>query len=184
MMLTGQETTLKPYCIKSGIIEYRYSGDKAGTGTLWFDDYGLKCAMQMEVVSEGEKSNSWIVTIGSYQYLWDTSKPAEGLKMENPILKWVNEASKEEIDSYTESMYVKLGMTKKATETFLGKECKSLKGDIGKVLTWKGIMMLLDMSMGTYVSHQEATSIKTNVPIDARYFVIPKNVTFSEMPMF
>jgi len=30
--LAGQETTLKPYGLKSGIIDYSYSGDKVGKG--------------------------------------------------------------------------------------------------------------------------------------------------------
>jgi hypothetical protein len=77
-----------------------------------------------------------------------------------------------------------MGMVRNGTEIFLGKECTVIKGDMGKVLIWKGIMMLMDFKMGAYVSKQEATSVKTDVPVDAKYFVIPKNITFSEMPGF
>ena len=90
----------------------------------------------------------------------------------------------EEIDSITESMYMKMGMIRSGTETMLGKECNVLKGKMGKVLTWNGIPMLLDFKVGAYVSHQEATSVKTNIPVDAKYFIIPKNTIFSEMPGF
>ena len=45
-------------------------------------------------------------------------------------------------------------------------------------------MMLTDIRMGSYVSRQEATSVKTNVPVDAKYFVIPRNITFTEMNIF
>jgi hypothetical protein len=55
---------------------------------------------------------------------------------------------------------------------------------MGKVLIWNGIMMLMDFKMGAYISKQEATSVKTNIPVDSKYFVIPKNTTFSEMPGF
>jgi hypothetical protein len=77
-----------------------------------------------------------------------------------------------------------MGMVRSGTEQFLGKECIVIKGDMGKVLIWKGIMMLMDFKMGPYVSKQEATSVKTNIPIDGKYFIIPKDITFTEMPSF
>jgi len=48
--LSGQEASLKPYGLKSGIIEYSYSGEKVGKGTLYFDDYGMKSAMYTDAV--------------------------------------------------------------------------------------------------------------------------------------
>ncbi|HQH25685.1 MAG TPA: hypothetical protein PL101_08670 [Bacteroidales bacterium] len=181
--LAGQEITLKPYGIKSGIIEYSYSGDKVGKGTLYFDDYGMKSAMYTDAVADGEKGKGWIVTFGDYQYIWDLDHPDEGLKLENPIITWLAESSKGDFESFTESMFSKMGFNKAPDETFLGKPCKVVKGDMGKVLTWNGILMLLDMNVMGTVSHQEATKIQTNIPVDAKYFAIPKNIKFSEMPM-
>lgn len=186
-MLTAahaQEQILKPYGIKSGIIEYAYSGDKTGTGTLYFDDYGMKSAMYMETVTEGEESKGWVVSHADYQYMWDPDQPADGMKMKNPLLTWITESSRDSLESFTEEMYTKMGMVKSGKETFLGKECDVIKGDMGKVLVWNGIMMMMEFKMGGYSSGQKATSVKTNVPVDAKYFVIPKNVTFSEMPGF
>jgi hypothetical protein len=182
--LSAQEADLKPYGIKSGIIEYTYSGDKTGTGTLYFDDYGMKSAMYMETITEGEESKGWVVAFGDDQYMWDPDQPDNGMKMRNPLLSWINEASNGDYESFTEEAYKKMGMVKSGKEAFLGKECTVLKGDMGKVLIWNGIMMLMDFKMGAYVSKQEATSLKTNVPVDAKYFSIPKNITFSEMPGF
>ncbi|NLA49617.1 MAG: hypothetical protein GX876_09165 [Bacteroidales bacterium] len=45
------------------------------------------------------------------------------------------------------------------------------------------LIMLLDMKVMGTGSHQEATKIQTNVPVDAKYFVIPKNIEFSDMPI-
>jgi hypothetical protein len=42
--------------------------------------------------------------------------------------------------------------------------------------------MLLDMKVMGGGSHQEVTKIQTNVPVDAKYFVLPKNTEFSELP--
>lgn len=75
-----QEVTLKPCGIKSWIIEYTYSGDKTGKGTLYFDDYGLKTAIYTEAFEDGEKHKGWVVTFCDYQYMWDPDDPTEGMK--------------------------------------------------------------------------------------------------------
>jgi hypothetical protein len=181
---SGQEASLKPYGIKSGIIEYSYSGNKVGKGTLYFDDYGIKSAMYTDAVESGEKKKGWVVTSGEYQYMWNPDNPSEGMKLKNPLIDWMASASKGDIESFTESIYEKMGMTKNGTETMLGKECKVLQGKMGKVITCDGLLMLLDIKMGPYVSHQEATSVKTNIPVEAKYFIIPGNIQFSEMPGF
>lgn len=181
--LSGQEVTLKPYGLKSGIIEYSYSGDRIGKGTLYFDDYGMKSAMYTDAVQDGEKQKGWVVTFGDYQYMWDPDDPGEGMKLKNPIITWISESSKGDVESFSESMYSKMGFKKAPDETFLGKQCKAMKGDMGKVLTWNGILMLLDMKIMGSGSHQEVTKIQTNVPIDSKYFILPKNTEFSELPM-
>jgi hypothetical protein len=183
-MIFSQEAVLKPYGIKSGIIEYTYSGDKTGTGTLYFDDYGMKSAMYMETITEGEESKGWVVAFGDDQYMWDPDQPDDGMKMKNPLLSWINEASNGDYESFTEEAYKKMGMVKSGKETLLGKECDVIKGDMGKVLVWNGIMMMMELNMGGYSSGQIATSVRSNVPVDAKYFVIPANITFSEMPGF
>jgi len=42
----------------------------------------------------------------------------------------------------------------------------------------------MEMNYGGMKTRQEVTSIKTNVPVEAKYFEIPKNIQFSEMPEF
>jgi hypothetical protein len=180
----GQEKAPKPFKIKSGIIEYKYSGDKTGTATQYFDDYGMKSAMYAELTQNGQTAKSWVVSSGDYQYMWDPSKPGQGMKIKNPLSSWIAEASGDDLESFAASTYEKMGFVKSGTETFLGKTCNVVKGDMGKVLTWNGILMLMDFKMGAYSSKQEVTSIKTDVPVDGKYFVIPKNITFSEMPGF
>ena len=43
----------KPLGVKSGIIEYSYSGDKTDKSTQYFDDYGVKSAVYAEIVQQG-----------------------------------------------------------------------------------------------------------------------------------
>lgn len=178
----GQEATPKPFSFKSGIVEYKYSGDKTGKSIQYIDDHGMKTAMYSEITQEGETTESWVVAYRDYQYMWDPDQPDQGMKMKNPLLSWIEEASKGDMESFTISSYEKMGMVKSGKEPFLGKECTVLKGDMGKVLIWNGIMMLMDFKIGAYISKQEATSVKTNIPVDGKYFIIPKEIIFTEMP--
>jgi hypothetical protein len=75
-------------------------------------------------------------------------------------------------------------LKKAGTEKFMDRDCILFKGDNGKILTWNGILMLMDMNYSGIKTKQEVTSIKINVPVDAKYFEIPKNIKFNEMPGF
>lgn len=173
----------KPLGVKSGIIEYTYSGDKTGKSTQYFDDYGMKSAVYAEIVSGGETSKGWALTLGEDQYMWDINS-SQGMKAKNPMMKQMMELPGGDILDYMAGMYEQMGMTKSGTETFQGKECTVFKGEMGKVLVWKGIMMMMEMKMGDMVSRQEVTSIKTNVNVDGKYFRVPDSVTFNEIPGF
>lgn len=174
----------KPIGVKSGIIEYTYSGDKTGKSIQYFDDYGMKNAVYVETSSQGEESKSWSVTIGEDQYMWDPANPGQGMKTSNPMIKMLAEVSGKDILSYMADMYEQMGMKAGGTEMYLGKECSVFNGSMGKVLIWKGLLMKMEMNLGTMVSRQEATSVKTNVNVDSKYFRIPDNITFSEIPGF
>ncbi len=173
----------KPLGVKSGIIEYSYSGDKTGKSTQYFDDYGMKSAVYAEIVQRGEESKGWSLTLGEDQYMWDLNS-SQGMKSKNPMVKQMMELSGGDILEYMAGMYEQMGMTKSGTENFQGKECTVFKGDMGKVLIWKGLMMMMEMKIGDMVSRQEVTSIKTNVKVDGKYFRIPDDITFNEIPGF
>ncbi len=180
----AQGDKLKLFQIQSGIIEYKYSGNEVGKSILYFDNYGNRSAINLDTKEDGEVRKGWIISLGEYQYIFDPSKPNEGFKLKNPIIEWIYQNKNKDVEKFTEETYGKLGMKKAGTEKFLGKECIAYKGNDGKVLTWKGILMLMDLKIAGTHNKQEATSIKTNIPVDQKYFAIPKNIKFSEMPMF
>ena len=182
--LNAQEVSLKPYGIESGIIEYKYSGSQVGTGTMYFDEYGYRSAMKMDTKMNDQPQKGWVVSFKEYQYIFDPAKPDEGLKMKNPIIESLQKMDKPDFDKVTEDLYSKMGMKRAGTEKFMDKDCIVFKGDMGKVLTWNGILMLMDMNYSGIQTKQEVTSIKINVPVDAKYFEIPKNIKFSEMRGF
>ena len=182
--LNAQEVSLKPYGIESGIIEYKYSGSQVGTGTMYFDEYGYRSAMKMDTKMNDQPQKGWVVSFKEYQYIFDPAKPDEGLKMKNPIIESLQKMDKPDFDKVTEDLYSKMGLKRAGTEKFMDKDCIVFKGDMGKVLTWNGILMLMDMNYSGIQTKQEVTSIKINVPVDAKYFEIPKNIKFSEMRGF
>jgi hypothetical protein len=170
-----------PLGVRSAIIEYTYSGDKTGKSTHYIDDYGNKTAMYTETSGDGELNRGWVVSSGDFQYMWDPSNPGGGMKMKNPLLSL---AAQGDLLSQTEKIYEQMGMKKSGTEMFRGKECLVYKGPMGKVLIWNGILMMMELNLGSVVSRQEATSIQSNVRVDSKYFRIPENITFSEIPGF
>ena len=182
--LKAQEVSLKPYGIESGIIEYKYSGSQVGTGTMYFDEYGYRSAMKMDTKMNDQPQKGWVVSFKEYQYIFDPAKPDEGLKMKNPIIESMLKMDKPDFDKVAEDLYSKMGMKRAGTEKFMDRDCIAFKGDNGKILTWNGILMLMDMTYSGIKTKQEVTSIKINVPVDAKYFEIPKNIKFSEMPGF
>jgi len=182
--LWAQEVSLKPYGIQSGIIEYKYSGSQVGTGTMYFDEYGYRSAMKMDTKMNDQPQKGWVVSFKEYQYIFDPEKPDEGLKMKNPIIESLQKMDKPDFDKVTEDLYSKMGIKRAGTEKFMDKDCIAFKGDMGKVLTWNGILMLMDLNYSGIQTKQEVTSIKINVPVDEKYFEIPKNIKFSELPGF
>ena len=182
--LIAQEVSLKPYGIESGIIEYKYSGSEVGKGIMYFDEFGNRTAMNLDTKRGEEVNKGWVISYKEYQYIFDPAKPNDGLKMKNPIIESLMKMDKQDYDKVAEDLYSQMGMKKSANEKFLDKDCIAYKGDMGKILTWNGILMLMDMNYGGMKSRQEVTSIKVNVPVDAKYFEIPKNIKFSEMPGF
>lgn len=170
--------------VRSGIIEYIYSGDKTGKSTHYFDDYGMKSAVYTDFISQGEENKGWAVSVGDDQYMWDPSNPGQGMKTKNPTTKMMKEASGKDIMTYMSGVYEQMGMTESGKEMFQGKECTVFQGNMGKALIWKGIMMRMEMNIGTIVSRQEVTAIKTNIPVDGKYFRIPENIHFSEIQGF
>lgn len=177
----GQEKSPRPYKFKSGIIEYKYSGDKTGTSTLYFDDYGIKSAMYSELVILGRTSQTRAKRRGNVEYSWKVEEGSKsGVKMEDPFMSWLEDNPNGNMESFLEETFKKMGMVNSGTEKFLGKECTLLKGNIGKVLIWEGIIMLKDLKTGGDVTRQEAISVKIDVPVDPKYFDIPKDITFTD----
>lgn len=172
---------LKIFGIKSGIIEYKYSGTNTGTSTLYFDDYGQKSANYMVITVQEKTQKNWVLSLGGMQYIYDPVSKA-GQKMKNPLLEGLMEV--EDLEKFTEDMYAKMGFSPAGSENFLGRDCRVFKGDMGKVLTWNGILMFMEISVVGTTSRQEATKMEVNVPVKASLFEVPADIKFTDLPSF
>lgn len=180
----AQKTSLKPYGIKSGIIEYKYSGVRTGTSTLYFDDYGLKSAMKNNIKMGDRSENGWVISLNDEQYIFDLTKSNAGIKMKNPLLEGFFEMQQSDFDKFVEEFYTKMGYKKVGLEKYAGKDCIVYEGDLGRILIWNGILLYTESNFGGINSKQETTSLKINVTVDSKYFQIPKNIKFTEAPDF
>ncbi len=176
-----EDAGFKLYGIKSGIIEYKFSGSRTGTSTMYFDRYGKRSATYSNLTMNKENGKSWTLNLDNMQYFWKEGS-TQGMKMKNQMLDELIKIN--DIEKFAEETYEKIGLKPAGTETFQGKECRVFKGNMGKVLIWKGILMLSDMNIMGTTSRQELTKIEVNIPIKSSVFEIPKGVNFLDLPGF
>jgi hypothetical protein len=180
LAVLAQTKTYKQYALKSGIIEYKHSGNETGTETVYFDDYGNKVAAYKNTVRNGEVNKGWVITLGETQYLFDPEESSEGWKMKNPVIKFFSDC--EDINKCSEDMLTRLGYKKEGTRMFLNKNCDVWKSKNGEMLVYKGIMLRNQMSVMGTSSLQEAASFKEGAAIPASKFEVPENIKFNDMP--
>ena len=174
------EIGLKLYGIKSGIIEYKHSGTRTGTSKMYFDKYGHRTANYSDLVMNGQPDKGWVISFDEMQYMYKEGVK-QGMKMKNPMIEGLKKVN--DLEKFAEETYDKMGFKSAGTEMYLGKECRVFKGDMGKVLTWNGLLMYMEMTVMGTTTKQEVTKIDVNVPVKASLFELPKDVTFSEMTM-
>lgn len=176
-----KEYGLKLYGIKSGIIEYKHSGARTGTSIMYFDKYGHRSANYSDLVMNNQPDKGWVISFDEMQYMFKEGNK-QGAKMKNPMIEGLKKVN--DLEKFVEDMYDKMGFKRAGTEKFLGKECRVFKGDMGKVLLWNGILMLMDMNTGMMTMKQEATSIEVNVKVKPSVFELPADIVFSEIPVY
>lgn len=172
----------KPYGLKSGIIDYNFSGTQEGVGTLYFDDYGLKANMYLDIIERDKHKKVNTLTLKEDQYIYDLEQSVEGFKMKNPFFG--NLKKECDTETFLKKFYGNMGLEKTGKIIFLDRECDLWKGNEGEAYIWKGILLKLDSDMYGDEIHQEATSIQTNIQIDPSLFNIPEGIEFMEMPGF
>jgi len=174
------------YLVKSGIIQYQYSGMQTGTETLYFDDYGMKEAKftdaTMKMMGVEQKRQELSILDGDNQYTIDLTKKT-GIKMKNPFLSQaLTDSDDEAIIKLGEKMMAEEGGKKIGTETVAGKECDvwEIKKMNAKTWVWKALPLKFEMNgMGMKLG-MVATSIQENVDIPAEKLAVPEGIKITE----
>ncbi|WP_304131341.1 hypothetical protein [Ignavibacterium album] len=138
--------------------------------------------MKSEIKSDYKNDNTGVISLIEEQFIFDPAKTDEGIKMKNSLLKGFFEMQQKDYDEFVKEFYSRMGYKIAGKEKYLGKDSIVYKGELGKVLIWDGIMLYMESDFGGIKSKQEATSVKVNVPVDAKYFQIQKNIKFKEAP--
>jgi len=188
VIIQAQEKDYKRYNEKSGIIEYKVSGEQNGTETIYFDNYGMKEAKYSDIIIEmfgiKQKDKKAVYLDGYWQYTIDLLKNA-GTKREDDMLKQLVESSDEELVDIGMKMFISMGGEKIGQETFLGKACDvwQIESMGSRILIWNYIPLktVVDM-MGMKITY-EATSIKINVDIPDDKIDIPENIEYKEFDL-
>lgn len=90
-----------------------------------------------------------------------------------------------DLEKLGKEMLEEMNMKKGGNETFLGKTCQVIEMNSdklgkGKILTWKNIPMLSDMTTMGMKIRAEVTELEENISIDAAKFMLPADVEFKE----
>jgi hypothetical protein len=173
------EPGLKYYGIRSGIIEYKHTGQRTGTSILYFDKYGHRSATYSDMTMNNQSEKTWAFSFDDMQYVYKEGSK-QGMKMKNPLTETLTKV--QDLDKFTEEIYDQMGFKPAGTESYHGKECRVFKGDMGKVLAWNGLLMYMEMNVMGTTTKQEAVKVDVNTRVKPSVFDLPAGVTFAEMP--
>ncbi|MCA9407559.1 MAG: hypothetical protein H6755_07900 [Candidatus Omnitrophica bacterium] len=176
------------YILKSGIIEYKVSGQQEGSETLYFTNHGQKEARytntQMSIFGSKQEFNSVNIIDGEWSYNLNL-KTNEATKIN--YKEFMDSMSKQygsqQNQYFSEEMLAAMGGKKIKTEKILGKTCDVYEmSDFGsKTWVYKGMPLKYEMNMMGMVFKSEAVKIQENPSIDSKKFELPKDVKIVEM---
>jgi len=183
------ETIKGRYGIKSAMVVTETElPNKMGvsTATLYFDDYGAvsysETVTKMNMKGVPASPKQYNITKGSDFYSWKEGDQT-GTKMNQNMIK---DLKNMDLEKLGEAMLKEMNIKKGGTETFFGKACdvtemNSKTMGTGKILTWKNIAMLSDMTTMGMKVRSEVKELEENPSIDRGKFELPAGVEFKEM---
>ncbi|MEZ5025535.1 MAG: hypothetical protein R2739_03060 [Chitinophagales bacterium] len=154
--------------------------------TIYSDDYGKKSrttsVMHMSYGGKSIDNTSNSLRLGDDIYSW--SSAAKG-GMRFKIDKDKFDPNSTDLTSLTEDMKKRINYKEEGTETIQGKECKvaSFSSDnmSGKIWTWKGVPMQMQMTVMGKTVTTKVISIQENPSFPASTFDVPAGIEFKEM---
>ena len=177
------QNDLRYYKAKSGIIEYKLSGNTKGKETLYFDDHGRMEARYTEaetsMLGMTSKQNSLTIRVDTILYSIDLNEMT-GTKMTVSFdPSKMSKAEQKEWEEWGKEMMEDLGFEKVGEGKILGKNCEIWEGMGTKVWVWESLTLKSEVSlMGEWIN--EATDINLNVKVDKDKFKIPEGVEITD----
>lgn len=183
------ETMKGRYGIKSArVVTETGLPNKMGisTATLYFDDYGAvsytETVTKMNMKGMPASPKQYNITKGENFYSWKEGDKTGTIMNQNMIKDMKNM----DLEKMGEAMLKEMNIKKGGTETFFGKTCdvtemNSKNMGTGKILTWKNIAMLSDMTTMGMKVRSEVKELEENPSIDRGMFELPAGVEFKEM---
>lgn len=156
--------------------------------TVYFDNYGkisyTETVSKFTMKGIPAQPKKFSIQQDDHIYSW-----TEGKKT-GTLIKLGMTADMKNMDlrKLGKEMMEEMKMKKGGNETWLGKTCEVIemnndKLGKGKILTWKNITMLSDMTtMGMHV-RAEVKELEENISIEPAKFKIPPDVEFKEMSL-
>jgi hypothetical protein len=158
------------------------------SSTMYFDDYGKVSLTETvtKIAMKGMPSQpkQYSLKKDEFIYTWTEGKKT-GTRIKPGMIHDLNNLDLEKLGK---EMIEEMKIKKLGTETYLGKTCEvtemnSDKLGKGKILTWKNIPMLTDMTtMGMNIK-AEVKELEENPSLDPAKFEIPADVEFQERTM-
>lgn len=163
----------KRYSIKSGVIEYVISGI-SGKENLYWDNYGaLEARYNKTKVERDGKKIETEVLIMYIDSLFYTINVKEKKGQRINMLRHLEGAKNMKI--FNKAMLKELGGKPSGTEVLLGKECNIWEmPDKVRISLYKDIPLKIVFGEVTV----NAKSIKENVSIDPKIFVLPQGIEY------
>ena len=196
-------STLKRYHVKSGIVKYktRIKGkvmgstiEGSGTQELYFKNWG-----DTELKKTEEKKVTHINIFGQKKTEVENTKTIDKLDngksytvdeknkviyvRQDPAMNMMKNMKQEDVSAAGESMLKSLGGKKIGTGKVLGYTCDIWEIPGGKQWIYKGVPLKLEMTLMGITTTNEAVEAKFNVSVPDKYFDLP-NYPVQQMPGF
>ncbi len=158
------------------------------TSKVYTDDFGKKVRTEaITSISFGGKSmntTSNMLKLDDYAYTWSNmSKTGSKIKLDPSKF----DPNTTDIATLTEEMKKKMNLKEEGEETIDGKSCKvfsfSMEQMNGKMWSWKGIPLKMEMAMMGKTVTTNVKKIEENPSIPAGTFELPSGIEFKEMQL-
>ena len=179
------QKTNKLYKAKSGIIEYKLTGNTEGSETLFFDDHGKKEATyrdaKTKIMGMTTEESTISIRVDSVHHNIDMIEKT-GVRTVIPFdpSELTGEQIKE-MEAMGESMMDEMGFKKAGKENILGRSCDVWENETlqTKIWIWENLTMRTEVNMmGQFIT--EAVNIDVNARIPTGKFEVPSGIEIFE----